>query len=363
MESTVYHIYDKLFKKILTLSSTAVINLINGLFDTDYATDSVVTYNWTEFENEDLRKILADTILTIDGRYSYHMEAQMEEDESIILRVFDYGYSHALRNATELAGKYRIKFPEPKVIYLYATHNIPDEYELEIDFGQQGIFPYKVTVCNLQEITTEELNKRKMVILIPFALLRVRALLKKKRSEENKELLKAIIQTDIIGSINKNLEAGNITVWDARRLKRYTHKLYEEIYSHYEGMEELNEMTDESLILDVDIVEKQFEEMEQQIAEAEKRMAEVEKKKAEAEKRMAEVEKKKAEAEKRFEEMEQQIAETEKRMTEVEKKKAEVEKKKAEAEKQVTERDKLLIDKDKEIMRLKEALMKAGIQI
>ncbi|MBQ9926783.1 MAG: hypothetical protein IJO65_02295 [Lachnospiraceae bacterium] len=34
---------------------------------------STITYNWTEFEGEDLRKILADTILTINGRYSYHM--------------------------------------------------------------------------------------------------------------------------------------------------------------------------------------------------------------------------------------------------------------------------------------------------
>ena len=85
MEPTVYHIYDKLFKKILTLSSVAVVNLINGLFDTDYPTDSTITYNWTEFEKEDMRKILADTILTINGCHSYHMEAQMEEDETIIL--------------------------------------------------------------------------------------------------------------------------------------------------------------------------------------------------------------------------------------------------------------------------------------
>ncbi len=39
----VYQLYDKIFKKILTLSSTAVINLINGLFETDHPTDSVIT--------------------------------------------------------------------------------------------------------------------------------------------------------------------------------------------------------------------------------------------------------------------------------------------------------------------------------
>ena len=72
--------------------------------------------------------------------------------------------------------------------------------------------------------------------------------------------MKKLIQDDIIKSIDRNLELGNITVWDARNLRRYNHKLYEHIYSRYEEMEELNEMTDESLMLDVDIIEKRHEE-------------------------------------------------------------------------------------------------------
>jgi len=267
MGESIYHIYDKLFKKILTLSQRAVVNLINGLFDTDYPADSSITYNWTEFEKENLQKILADTILTINGRYSYHMEAQLEKDETIILRVFDYGYGHALRNAKEDNGIYKVVFPEPKVIYLYSTKNIPDNYSLELDFGKQGVFIYHAEVCKFQTITSEELNERKMIILIPFALLRVRKLLEEDRSPENLDLLKRLIQDDIIVNINKNLEIGNITESDARKLRRYTHKLYEEVYSHYEEMEELNEMTDESLMLDIDIIEKDIENMEKKHSE------------------------------------------------------------------------------------------------
>ena len=73
----IYHIYDKVFKKILTLSSTSIINLINGLFDTNHPTNSSITYNWTEFEDDSLRRILADTIITINETDSYHLEAQM----------------------------------------------------------------------------------------------------------------------------------------------------------------------------------------------------------------------------------------------------------------------------------------------
>ncbi|MBQ9927505.1 MAG: hypothetical protein IJO65_05965 [Lachnospiraceae bacterium] len=83
--------------------------------------------------------------------------------------------------------------------------------------------------------------------------------MKEERSEENLEALKKLIQDDIIGSINDNLKLGNITVDDARRLRRLTYRLYEHIYAHYEEMEELNDMTDESLMLDIDIIEKEHE--------------------------------------------------------------------------------------------------------
>ena len=91
------HIYDKMFKKVLTLSSRAVINFINGLFETEYSTDAKVTYNWTEFHDDNLKKTLADTIVTIDGCHSYHIEAQRYQDETIVFRVFEYGYRHAER--------------------------------------------------------------------------------------------------------------------------------------------------------------------------------------------------------------------------------------------------------------------------
>lgn len=259
MSKTIYQIYDKIFKKILTLSSTAVINLINGLFDTDYPCDSFITYNWTEFEDRELKRILADTILTINQIHSYHLEAQMTEDEDIIFRVFEYGYGHAGRNSFKADGKYMLHFPEPKIIYFCTRAKVPDDYALELDFGSQGTFLYKVPTFNYLKTSPAQLTEKKLIILIPFELLKLREMMKKERSAENLEALKNLIGNDIIGSINENLRVGNITLDDARRLKRLTHKLYEHIYSHYEEMEALNDMTDESLMLDIDIIEKQHE--------------------------------------------------------------------------------------------------------
>lgn len=273
------------------------------MFDTQYAPDSTIDYNWTEFVDDKLKRILADTIITINGTDSYHLEAQMTRDDSILVRVFEYGVAHALRHSVQRDDWCEIVFPEPKVIYLCPQNDIPEQYTLRIIFGNQGHFDYRVGVVCFNDISTEELNKRKMVILIPFKLLKLRKELQKSRNKDNLTALKKLIQNDIIGSIEENLDLGNITLDDARKLKRYTHFLYQQIYSHYEEMEELNEVTDESLMLDIDYIEKEYEEklvaIEAKKAIAEQKVVVAQEKAAVAEEKaaVAEARAEKAEAE------------------------------------------------------------------
>lgn len=63
-----YHdMYDRMAKRCLMLSNRAIIQFINGIYEVNHPLDSEVTYNWTEHEDDDLRKTLADTIITIGG--------------------------------------------------------------------------------------------------------------------------------------------------------------------------------------------------------------------------------------------------------------------------------------------------------
>ncbi|MDE6641527.1 MAG: hypothetical protein K2K63_13490 [Acetatifactor sp.] len=276
MAEKIAQIYDKLFKKILTLSSVAVTNLINGLFGTDYPPDSKITYNWTESESKDLTRRLADTIVTIGCSHSYHMEAQMERDNDIVLRVFEYGFGHAYQNRQKAGERLIYYFPEPKIIYLYCEGNIPATYELTLDFGAQGGFLYRVPVLKLPDITAQELNDRKMIALIPFHLLKLRKLSEEKYSEENITKLTYLIQNDIIQNIENNLNVGNITVADARQLMSYTRLLYRHIYTRYAEMEVIAEMTDESIMTEVDLFYKELDEKIRQIAELDSAIVEKE---------------------------------------------------------------------------------------
>ena len=157
-----------------------------------------------------------------------------------------------------------------------------------MDFGTQGTFNYSVPTFKFLEKSLEEINSKKLIILIPFQLLKLKDRIEKSRSKEDLDALKNLIQNDIIRSIEENLRVGNITENDARRIKRLTHKLYEHIYSHYEEMEELNDMTDESLMLDIDIIEKKHE---QELAEKDKEISKKDKEISEKDKEISEKDK------------------------------------------------------------------------
>lgn len=280
-------IYDKAFKRILTLSRQSVINLINGLFDKDYSTNSEITYNWTEFEDKELNRTLADSIVTINGTDSYHMEAQMTKDEEIVFRVFEYGYGHAQKNRVIGDAGERLIFPQPCIIYLDEgkKDKVPDEYTLTLEFRGQGTFDYKVPVVKLQNMKAQELDDKKLFVLLPFLLLRVRKKIAKVRSKENMDELKTLLLDDIIGLINRNEEVGNLTASDAMNLRDLTLKLYKAIYLKYTELEDLTMwLYDQSFELFTDKFEKTVEELQEEVAEKdtiiEQRDAEIERQSA-----------------------------------------------------------------------------------
>jgi hypothetical protein len=191
----------------------------------------------------------------------------MERDNDIVFRVFEYGLYHAMRTHDSGSQPYVVNFPRPIIIYLYHEKKIPEQYELTINFGEQGTFCYRVPVLDLVRLSAKEMNERKLVVLLPFQLLKLRALIQKERSEENKQALISLIQDDIMGSIKKNLEVGNITKDDARKLSAYTQLLYRYIYARYEELEDVSDMTDESFMTEVDILCEEKERLQSQIDE------------------------------------------------------------------------------------------------
>lgn len=97
-----------------------------------------------------------------------------------------------------------------------------------------------------------------------FQLLKLRRTIEKKRTKENMEALKNLITHDILNSLNRNVEAGNITPTEALKLSRMVLYLYHHIYDGYDELKEegVDHMAEEALIFDVDILEYEIKKLE-----------------------------------------------------------------------------------------------------
>jgi hypothetical protein len=181
MTTNPYDFFDRVFKRIITLSSPTVINFINGIFEEDYPLDSELTYNWTESVDDKLKKTIADTIVTINKTDSFHIEAQMyKDDNSIMLRMFDYGYNHSKRKPEDLYDEEGIRcgvqltFPKQIVIYLDSSSHIPDRYLITLIVEDGKEFSYYVPTIKFQDEDMSEIIRKHMIILLPFKLLKIR---------------------------------------------------------------------------------------------------------------------------------------------------------------------------------------------
>ena len=121
-------------------------------------------------------------------------------------------------------------------------------------FQDQGTFSYYVEIFDLLAFSAEELDKKGMVILVPFQILKFRKDFEKERNETNIKKLQTLILHDIISAIDANLLSGMITETDAIILKEITQKLYVHIYGKYEELKEwgLDRMVEDVLVLEAD---------------------------------------------------------------------------------------------------------------
>lgn len=133
---------------------------------------------------------------------------------------------------------------------------------------------YDVPVIKLPELSMEEMNERKMAALLPFHVLKIRKLIKEKHygKDELLEELQRVINDDIIGNIEQNVQMGNLNEEDAWKLRMYLNQLCKYLSHHHEELEMMNDMTDESFMTAADLICEKYERM---IAERELKLEEM----------------------------------------------------------------------------------------
>jgi hypothetical protein len=249
-------LFDMLFKYTLKEASPgAVVHLINGLFDKSHSPGSAVTFLSSESVAErqgKLEKIISDIILAI-GSESYLIEAQIDEDKTIALRVFQYGFAAARqrRRMTEDGSRITLTMPEARVIYWESAGKTPDKVVLRLEFPGKGYYDYEIETFKVLDQSVGELEARKMALLSPFYLLKFRKELKKsggdggKRAEIAGKLEKLSLELE--AAVERSRERGFISGEDAIMTLENLLRMQRELYGGYAEFEEVYMMMEERL--------------------------------------------------------------------------------------------------------------------
>jgi hypothetical protein len=249
-------IFDLMAKLIIQEATpTALIHWINSLFKKDFPLDAPVWRSPTESVSEasgKLEKNTSDIMLNIAG-HDFHIEAQIEDDETMALRVFEYGFARArdTKTISEDKSVITLRMPEARIIYLEPTASTPDIVTLRLIFPDESIHDYPVKTFKLLDHSLDELERQDMTLLVPLYSLKYRKALK--ASQPGSEKRKALaadareLGLNMEQAVTRSKERGILTNTDAIATLRHIIKMYNELYQQYPEFEEVRMELEERL--------------------------------------------------------------------------------------------------------------------
>ena len=178
--------FDNVFRTIAQKMPFMMVALINEVFGEHYPDNVKVTQIRNEFFTED-GKIITDSIFLIKGKY-YHIECQSRPDSTMEIRMIEYDFMIAHEHAKKQGGKYVIRFPESAVLYLRHTRNTPDKLDVVVEMPDGRSIEYSTKVIKAQNYTKDEIFQKKLLILVPFYLMRYENEFSKMDTDEKKRL-------------------------------------------------------------------------------------------------------------------------------------------------------------------------------
>ena len=240
-------------KRLLRLSEPSIVRFINGLFGKNHPLDSTVEYPGTESVSRNLKRLLSDMIVIIDGRHAYHIEAEIRDDENIAVRVFEYGFAQGLRAKTtsDDGKKISVKFPDARIRYLETKKHTPDEVTLSLEFPGGSGYEYTVKTFKFLEYEMEELKRRGLTILLPFYVLKLRkrVVAARKASTRAKlyEEMRSVLD-ELVSLTERAVRENTLTESDGRTLLECTEMLYQELYQQDDELKGADTMLKETIL-------------------------------------------------------------------------------------------------------------------
>ena len=167
--------YDDVFRTMVTDCSPLLLPMFNECFHEHYTgRERIVLLQNEHFlkqqdGNED-KRVTDSFIVVIDEKgekKTYHVETQSTPDNSMLVRMFEYGAQLALAGGEKEGNVLTVTFPHAAVLFLRHTEETPDEMTIRM-VTPGGTVEYGIQVMKAKRYTIDEIFDKKLYFLIPF---------------------------------------------------------------------------------------------------------------------------------------------------------------------------------------------------
>lgn len=163
-------VFDSVFKTMVRKAPRLLIPFINEVFGRNYSeSNEIIRFN---SEHEGHKGTVVDDSVFRLGDKIYHIECQSNADSNMVVRMIEYDFAIALEDALAKGKPYRLEFPASCVLYLRHNNATPDALSMEVVLPNGDTFDYSVRVFKAQTVGKEELFQKRLLILLPYYLMR-----------------------------------------------------------------------------------------------------------------------------------------------------------------------------------------------
>lgn len=241
---------DQMMKVLFKLSKKVMINLLNGLFNEDYDYRKVkMEYSNSEFVDDDFERLYGDVFIIIrteNKSFSYHIEFQTLNDNSMAIRMFRYGFEKAVEQyGDEIGCETILYYPKQLVIFLEENKNIKNELYFRLRLPDEQEIKFKVPVMKYWEYCAEDLKDKKMYALLPLQVFKSRKSIKAIydnagiRHEEKARLINnefeklIVVIKSTLGIVGELYSSSEIIGSDLEKILRVLTNITEYLYKKY----------------------------------------------------------------------------------------------------------------------------------
>ncbi|MBD8973786.1 MAG: hypothetical protein EGQ63_08115 [Clostridiales bacterium] len=270
-------LWDEIMKALVYTMPEQLFPLIEEVYGITYPKGTSVQFLSTEqpvFPNNTEEAFISqfmDLSVLIAGTDYYHIECQMKNDHQMVIRMLSYDLHFAMQHCEaeqDATGEMILRFPRSVVLYPEKNGKIPDRLRCRIIFQDDSEHTYQVPTVKMQDYSMEEIQKKHLILFLPYVLLRLRPQLES-RNRINKEELTSLVNSVIV-ILNEEVQLGNITELQQKDILELFNRASKKIFTHYpEYQREVSSMTE----LKIKTLSMQLAEKDEQLAEKDEQLA------------------------------------------------------------------------------------------